>query len=71
MRSADHYIVPAMSEMILDGYVDRSRNGEDDDWVLIEPISHILEVVKLTVTPCLANVADNTTVKIRVMNPFN
>ena len=67
VHSADHYIVPAMSEMIMDVYVERTELNEAGD-VLIEPHERTSELRSLVIANCIVNLADNATVKIRVMN---
>ena len=68
VHAADHYIVPAMSEMIMDVYVERTELNEAGD-VLIEPHERTSELRSLVIANCIVNLADNATVKIRVMNP--
>ena len=67
--AADHYIVPPMCEMVLDVYVDRGENEQGDKNIMIEPAPQIGESIRLVMASCLVNVADNTTVKVRVLNP--
>ena len=67
---ADHYVVPAMSEMVLDVFVDRDCGEERNECVMIEPVPHAVDTLKLVTASCLVNVADNTTGKVRVMNTY-
>ena len=69
--AADHYVVPAMNEMVLDVYVDRDCGEEKDECVLIEPVPQAVDTLKLVMASCLVNVADNTTVKVKVMNTYS
>ena len=63
------FVIPPLSEMIVDVYVDRSSDDTGDTTVIIEPDPDVQERMGLGIARCLVNVADNTTVGIRVMNP--
>ena len=69
--AADHYVVPSMSEMVVDVYVDRDKYEAADKIVLIEPAPQVTDSLRLVMAHCLVNVADNTTVKVRVLNPYS
>lgn len=68
--AADHYVIPPLTEMILDVYVDRSYHETSDKTLMIEPTSQVNETLRLIMANSLINLTDNTTVKIRVMNPY-
>ena len=69
--AVDHYVIPGMSEMVVDVYVDRGIDDEGDNSVLIEPSSKVAESLRLAMPMCLVNVQNNTTVKVRLLNPFH
>lgn len=66
-RAADHHIIPPMSEMLVDVYVDNQSESDEDLCVLVESAP---QVNGFAVAASLANVRDNTTIKVRVMNPY-
>lgn len=68
--AADHYVLPPMSEALIDVYVDRSGDEQVDQTVLIEPVPQVTDTFGLAMASCVVNVADNTTAKIRLLNPF-
>ena len=67
-RACDCFVIPPLSEMIVDVYVDRGSDDTEDTTVIIEPDPDVQERMGLGIARCLVNVADNTTVGIRVMN---
>ena len=71
--AADHYVIPEMSEAILDVFVeifDDVKNVEQQN-MLIEGTSTLVEDHSLILAPSLVDVANNATVKVRVLNPSN
>ena len=68
--AADHYIVPGMSEAIVDVFVDKEENEQGDTTILIEGAPYFVEKHNLVVAPCLVDASGHATVKVRVMNPF-
>jgi len=70
--AADDYIIPAMSEAVIDVHVDRltAVDDEAESRVLIEGDPLFTERSALVVAPCLCDVSCNTTGKVRLMNPF-
>jgi hypothetical protein len=66
-RSADHYIIPGMCERILDVFVEPSLSTSSNTMLL----ESAQERSDLLVAPCLVNVNETPTVKVRVMNPFS
>ena len=71
VRAADHYVIPGMSEMLVDVFVDPAHSKRDDDtFVLIEPTPNFSDTYSLVLASSLVDVENNTTVKARIMNPF-
>lgn len=68
--AADHFVIPGMSEAVIDVYVDRDSRESNDKNVVIEPIPQLAEKAQVTMAACLVNVADNATVQVRVLNPL-
>lgn len=67
--AADDFMVPAMSEAVIDVHIDRIA-GVKDDRVLIEGDPTFLERGSLLVAPSLCDLENNATGKVRVINPF-
>ena len=67
VRSADHYIIPGMSEMVIDAFVDPGGGG---DLVLIEPHPQLAERCSIVMAPSLVNVNRGPTAQMRIINPF-
>ena len=74
VTAADHYIIPGMSEVVIDVFVERSHvknhDESEDTHLLIEPTTEFTEKYSLAVAPTLVDATSSTTVKTRVMNPF-
>jgi hypothetical protein len=73
VRSADHFVIPPKTEMIIDVFVDRF---ETDDFTkpqdfLIEPHSYFIETHPVVMASCLVDIRNEVTNKIRLMNPFD
>ena len=68
--AADHYVIPGMSEAILDLFVDKHGCVDGDNHILIEGAPQFVENHSVVVAPCLVDAANNATVKVRVLNPF-
>ena len=72
VRVADHYIVPGMSEAIIEAFVDPA--SEDEVAVqptLVEASSVMSERYGLLMAPSLVDLSSTTTAKVRVLNPFD
>lgn len=69
VRAADHIVIPGMSEMILDVYMDIGPK-EDEGMVLIEGKASLACDHSLLMAPTLVDVASNNMAQVRVMNPF-
>ena len=70
VAAADYCTIPPLSEMLIDVYVDRCGNEKNDSSVIIEPAPNLDREWNLIMATCLVNVADNTTVKVRLLNPM-
>ena len=72
--AADDYVVPAMSEAVIDVTVDRNTQTsdvvDDDARVLIEGDPMFVERNALLVAPCLCDIANNVTVKVKSHKPI-
>ena len=70
---ADHYVIPPMTEAVVDVFIDRSEYDEDHHirQMVIEPISNFSKDYSLIMAPTLVDLADNVTVKARLLNPFS
>ena len=69
VRSADHYALPPMTEMIVDAFVDRQEDMALDTQLLIEPSLYLAREYSAVVAPCLIDASRQCTVKVRIMNP--
>ena len=69
VRSADHYALPPMTEMIVDAFVDRHEDMALDTQLLIEPSLYLVREYSAVVAPCLIDASRQCTVKVRIMNP--
>jgi hypothetical protein len=69
---ADHFIIPALSERIIDCFVEPNEQDDlkTDSCLLVENNKAFTERTGMLVAPCLVNAATNTTVRVRVLNPF-
>jgi hypothetical protein len=67
--AADHFIVKGMSEQLIDVLVDRYENDASSRGIL-EVSPTFAESHPVVVAPTLVDIADQVTVKVRVMNPF-
>ena len=68
VRLADQYVVPGMSEAVLDVFVDTNEECEDT-LLLIEPCENSNKEPNVVVGACLINTNSCCTAKIRVLNP--
>ena len=69
---ADTSVIPGHSEILVDAFVEREVTddyGSGD--VIIEPTNTFSETYSLVMASALTNVKNKTTVKVRLMNPFN
>jgi hypothetical protein len=68
-KAADHYIIPEMSERIIDVFVDPYIAAESQT-VLLESNPQFVEKNGIMVAPTLVSAGKSPTLKARVMNPF-
>ncbi|MCW4264114.1 MAG: retroviral-like aspartic protease family protein [Candidatus Thiodiazotropha endolucinida] len=72
VTAADHFVIPAQSECIIDVYVDRE---EYDDFTsereyVIEPTEHFQEQYPLQMASTLVDINRACTCKVRLLNPL-
>ena len=70
--SSDHYVIPGMSEVIVDAFVDRGETWKDykDECLLIEASQNFTERYPLMMAPCIVDATRRVAVGVRIMNPF-
>jgi transposase InsO family protein len=68
-RLVDNYVVPPMSEIIADVFIDRAEVESQIDF-LIEPSELFADKYKLAMAPSLVDIRDRVTQPVRIMNPF-
>lgn len=72
VTAADHFVVPAQSEAVVDVFIEW-RDYDDfssaQDYML-EPKDHFKETCPLQLAPSLANINKACTSKVRLLNPF-
>ena len=64
VRSADHYALPPMTEMIDDAFVDRQEDMALDTQLLIEPSLYLVREYSAVVAPGLIDASWQCTVKV-------
>lgn len=69
--AADHFIIPGMSEAVLDAHVDRSKHASHNERLLVEGTKEFSNSHYMAVAPSIVNADHDVTVKIRVINPFD
>ena len=67
---ADNYELPAMSEIVVDVFVDRSKNDTKLTPFIIEPNELLAEKYDVIMAPSLVEIEQNVTAGVRIMNPF-
>ena len=72
VTAADHSIIPAQSEAVIDVYVERK---EFDDFTseseyIIEPTEHFKEEYPLQMAAAIVDINQGCTSKVRLLNPF-
>ena len=72
VTAADHFVIPAQCESVIDVYVERQ---EYDDFLsetdyLIEPTENFKETYPLSMAATLVDINNACTCKVRVLNPF-
>ena len=70
-RVADHYIIPGMSQMVIEVFVDwADRPQSSVDQVLVETKPSLIDRHSVLLAPTVLNVGDRVTGSIIVLNPF-
>ena len=68
---ADHYIIPGMSQMVIEVFVDRADRPQSSvDHVLVETKPSLIDRHSVLLAPTVLNVGDRVTGSIVVLNPF-
>ena len=70
VQLADNYVLPAMSEVIADVFVERKESDVEYCSWIIEPCPMVAEKYSVAMASSLVNPNDKVTVQIRLMNPF-
>ena len=72
VTAADHSIIPAQSEAVIDVYVER-RDYDDftcESEYIIEPTEHFRQEYPLQMASTLVDINQGCTCKVRMLNPF-
>ncbi|MEW8545559.1 MAG: reverse transcriptase domain-containing protein [Candidatus Thiodiazotropha sp.] len=72
VTAADHYVIPAQSEAVIDVYVERQEYDDfssETDYI-IEPTTHFKETYPLQMASTLVDINNACSCKVRVLNPF-
>ena len=72
VTAADHFIIPAESEAVIDVYVERKEYDDfsSETEYIIEPTRHFQEEYPLQMASTLVDINDGCTCKVRILNPF-
>ena len=72
VRAADHYIIPPMSEKLVDVLLENlSSVDHGDDVLLLESDDNLPEKCQVVMASTLVDASRSATVKVRLMNPFD
>ena len=72
VHAADDYLIPSMSEALIDAFVDRSSHEDDSGCTaLVEGVPNFTEETGLVVAPALCDIENNATVRVRLINLFD
>ena len=72
VAAADHYVIPAQSEAVIDVFIERQEYDDfsaDVDYI-VEPTAHFRETYPLQMASTLVDINRACTCKVRVLNPF-
>ena len=71
VTTADHCIIPAYCEAVIDVYIERTENDDllSSNELIIEPSEEFMTKNKVFMANCLVDIKNNVTVKARVLNP--
>ena len=72
VTSADHFVIPAQSEAVIDVYVERQEYDDfsSEKEYVVEPTEHFQAEYPLQMTSTLVDINRACTCKVRVLNPF-
>ncbi len=72
VTAADHFVIPGYSECIIDVYIQRQENDDQNTNTefIVEPTANFKEVYGLQMARTLTDIADRVTNQIRILNPF-
>jgi hypothetical protein len=66
---ADNYTIPAMTEVIVDVYIQGDDRTKDSE-LLVEPTPILADKYSVVMAPALVSVQNSTTQPVHLMNPF-
>ena len=72
VTTADHYVIPAQSEAMIDVFIERQQYDDfsaDVDYI-VEPTAHFRETYPLQMASTLVDINRACTWKVGVLNPF-
>ena len=72
VTAADHFIIPAESEAVIDVYVERKEYDDfsSETEYIIEPTRHFQEEYPLQMASTLVDINDGCTCKVGILNPY-
>ncbi|KAH3893783.1 hypothetical protein DPMN_017934 [Dreissena polymorpha] len=69
--SADHFIIPALIEVVIDIFIEPKESGaECQKHCIVEPTHHFCETYPFKMASVFIDINTNPTSKIRLLNPF-
>ena len=70
IRTADHFIIPTNSEMIIDAFIDRWEGDDDlEPMIVLEPSSSVHDRYGLIKAATLSDLKSKVTHSVRLLNP--
>ena len=70
IRTADHFIIPPNSEMIIDAFIDRWEGDDDlEPMIVLEPSSSVHDRYGLIMAATLSDLKSKVTHSVRLLNP--
>ena len=72
VTSADHFVIPAQCESVIDVYVERHESDDfsSETEYLVEPTEHFQEDYPLRMAATFVDINKGYTCKVRILNPF-
>ena len=72
VTAADHSVIPAQSEAIIDVYIERREYDDfsSESEYIVEPTEHFQEECPLQMATTLVDINEGCTCKVRLLNPF-